>query len=123
MKESVSLSSKRIFFEYPLFTKTFQKDVFIKNLEDELGKKINIIQQDEVSKFSLTPCTIASVKILHLLQTKQGLGVIVSIKMPSIHDVFFYLQGDKFMTQMVDPNTKKVTSTIFGDTRSVKHLL
>ena len=123
MKESISLSSKRIFFQYPLFTKKFQKDVFIKNLEEELSKRTNITQYDKTSKFALTPCIIPTIRVLHLFQTEQGLGVILSISMPSIHDVFFYLQGDKFITQMVDPTTKNVTSTIFGDTLSVKHLL
>ena len=116
MKQTISLSSQRVFFQNPLFTESFEKNKFRNSLTLELMTKIEIVDEEGNIAERVTPKgSQIEIQFVHILQTSQGIGVLMFLKSPLLNGLYFYLQGEKHLSRPIDPNSDKVMSTIIGE--------
>ena len=116
MKQSISLSNQRVFFQNPLFTDAFEKNRFHNSLVNELMSEFEIVDEEgNVDKRVLPKGSQIEVGFVQILQTDNGLGILMYIISPILNGLYFYLQGEKNISRPTDPNSGKVVSTIYGE--------
>ena len=116
----VSISNQQIHLQQPVFVNIFKQDEFCNNLKSQLLKKLTIVDEEGIASIRITPKNSQpDVRLVHALKTEKGVGVVVFIKTPLINGMYFYLQGEKHLSRLVDPNFEKVVKTIHGTSFSV----
>ena len=115
MAEKVFLSNQKVSFDTPIFTENFDFNIFHGNLTQKLEKPVKITDDEGVT---ITRCNPQDshirVNVMKLFKTPEKLGVIILISSPVVTGTFFYIQGEKHITLMIDPCVENVNQTISG---------
>lgn len=115
MTERVFLSKKRVLLKAPLIGTTSDDIAF--SLSERLKRPFIVSNGRGTKKTEVAEIghSVTSYGVMRLEDGKLGYVLSLSVIGTSMVGMYFYREGDTYLTEMVDPDRRKVQQVISGE--------